>query len=69
MLLLDQVERQTLADRQVAAAFMAAGAKGVDLPTFAEQRQLLDASLEADLQAVEGGDSDQMELRRALGVA
>lgn len=68
-MLLDQLERQTLADRHVAAVFMAAGAEGVDLPTLMEQRRLLDDALVADLKPADEVDSEQMELRRALGVA
>ena len=68
--MLDQLERQTLADRHVAAVFMAAGAKEVDLPTIADQRRLLDAALVDDLKsAASEVDTEQMELRRALGVA
>lgn len=60
-----------MADRHVAAVFMAAGQKDVSLPTLMEQRRLLDAALLADLQGVNesGIDAEQMELRRALGVA
>ncbi len=69
MLLLDQMERQVLADRQVAAVFMAAGGKDVDLPSLVEQRRLLDEALVDEPRAVSQADSEQMELRRALGVA
>jgi hypothetical protein len=68
VLLLDRIERQVLADRQVAATFLTAGAKGVTLPDFEERRALFDAALveEPRERLI---DSDQMELRRALGVA
>lgn len=69
MLLLDQVERLVLADRHVAAVLLAAGAKDVTLPTFAERRLVFDEALTAEPKRLEAVDSEQMELRRALGVA
>lgn len=68
MLLLDQIERQVLADRHVAAVLMAAGAKDVKLPTFQEQRALFDSALEA-APTFSRISTEQMELRQALGVA
>lgn len=47
---------------------MAAGAKDVNLPTFQEQRELFDVALEA-APAVSQISTEQMELRRALGVS
>lgn len=68
MLLLDNLERHVLAERHIAAVMIAAGAEGVTLPEFFEQRELFDASLiEPPRAAVV--DSEQMQLRRALGVA
>jgi hypothetical protein len=72
VLLLDQLERQVLADRHVAAVLMTAGAEGVELPTLYERRAAFDVALVADPVApavVSEVDSEQMELRRALGVA
>jgi hypothetical protein len=69
VLLLDELERQVLADRHVAAVLMAAGAKDVTLPSLQEQRQLFDAALSAEPTPLTAVDSEQMELRRALGVA
>lgn len=70
MLLLENLERQVLADRHVAAVFVAAGDKDTKLPTFAEQRQLFDAALAEEPKPALGGvDAEQMELRQALGVA
>jgi hypothetical protein len=67
--LLENLERQVLADRQVAAVFMAAGSKDMTLPTFAEKRALFDAALVEEPKPVSQVDSEQMELRRVLGVA
>jgi hypothetical protein len=58
-----------LADRHVAAVLIAAGAKDVTLPTFHDQRALFDEALTAEPKVLEAVDSEQMELRRALGVA
>jgi hypothetical protein len=69
VVLLDYMERQVLADRHVAAVLMAAGAKGVTLPDFEERRALFDAALIEPPQAVSQVDGEQMQLRRALGVA
>lgn len=63
------LERQTLADRQVAAVLLAAGAKDITLPSVHEQRRIFDEALAAEPKAVTVVDSEQMELRRALGVA
>jgi hypothetical protein len=68
VLLLEALERQVLADRQVAAVFIAARAEGVDLPSFAEQRARFDAALVAEPVAVQV-ETEQQELRRMLGVA
>lgn len=62
------MERLLLADRHVAAVLMAAGAKDVTLPTYRERRDLFDAALVAEPKPVAGLDTEQMELRRALGV-
>lgn len=70
VLLLDQLERLLLADRHVAAVLIAAGAEGVTLPTYQERRALFDAALVAEpTQQANEVDDEQMELRRALGVA
>jgi len=54
-----------MAERQIAAVFMAAGAEGVTLPSYEQAR----ADFDADLTAVpEVLDRDQMDLRRALGL-
>lgn len=52
----------------MAAALRAAGAE-VDLPDPQSQREAFDAALVAEPQPVKQIDSEQMELRRALGVA
>lgn len=71
VLLLDQMERQVLADRQVAAVLMAAGAKDVRLPSLAEKRAEFDEALAAEPKpsAVSLLSDEQRELREALGVA
>jgi hypothetical protein len=65
VLLLDKWERQALADRQGLIS------RGVseDLPTLAEAQESLDEALTAEPKRLEAVDSEQMELRRALGVA
>jgi hypothetical protein len=66
VLLLDKWERQALADRQALIA------RGVDegLPTLAETQQRLNEALTAEPKpVVVAVDDEQMELRRALGVA
>lgn len=68
VLLVEQLERQVTADRQVAAVFIAAGAKKVELPQLPEQRRLLEAALVEEPRVLTSVDSKQMELRRALGV-
>ena len=67
VLLVEQLERQVLADRQIAALQAVISGKGGDLPTLTEARGQLDAALEADPIPV-GVDDEQMRLRRALGV-
>lgn len=69
MLLIEQLERNVLADRHVAAVFMAAGAKDVTLPVLQEKRQLFDAALVEEPKVLSVVDSERWELRRALGVA
>lgn len=69
MLLLEQLERNVLADRQVAAVFMAAGSKDVQLPQLQEQRAVFDAALVEVPKPGKKIDAEQLELRRALGVA
>ena len=69
VLLVDQLERQVLADRQVAATLLAAGASGVELPDVADKRRLFDAALVEEPRPVTPIDDEQWELRRALGVA
>lgn len=48
MLLRDQVERQVLAERQVAAVLIAAGAKKVNMPSLDEEWAKLDAALQGE---------------------
>jgi hypothetical protein len=62
---LDRWERQALADRQGLIA------RGVseELPTLAEVQTRLDDALAAEPKVLESVDSEQMELRRAMGVA
>lgn len=53
------------AERQVAAVFLAAGANGVEMPTYESARAHLDEALIAEPQVV---DHERDELLRALGV-
>lgn len=58
-----------LADRQAASA-LRAGGFDVELPNFADERAAFDVWLNAEPEPVlVAADSEQMELRRALGVA
>lgn len=68
MLLLDNSERLAIAEWQGAAA------RGVEkMPSLGQhvqqQRELFDAALTADHAPAKQVDAEQMELRRALGVA
>lgn len=69
VLLLDRLERQVLADRQVAALQAVMSGQGGDLPSFDEQRARFDALLTEEPKALTVVDREQWELRRALGVA
>lgn len=64
-MLLDDLDRQVAAERQVAAVFLAAGAKNVEMPTYEAARARFDEALRAEPQKV---DRDRDELLRALGV-
>lgn len=62
----ERIERQVLADRQIVGVFLAAGAKGVDLPSLDEAIAEFDAQLVAEPKQV---DPEKYELMRVLGVA
>lgn len=64
-LLLDKLEQQVSAERQVAAVFMAAGAKKVTLPTLDRARDDFDAALVEEPTVL---DVEQQELLQVLGV-
>ena len=64
-LLLEQIAQQVQAERQVAAVFLAAGAKNIEMPTYEAARVRFDEALRAEPQAV---DRERDELLRALGV-
>jgi hypothetical protein len=66
--LVERLERQTLADRQIAATLIASG-RGADMPDMRAQRAAFDAALVEEPAPVTLVDSEQWELRRALGVA
>lgn len=68
-MLLEHLERHVLADRHVAAVLMAAGAKDVTLPSLQEQRDRFYAALVEEPKPMAQVDIEQLELRRALGVA
>jgi hypothetical protein len=65
VLLLDKWERQALADRQ---ALLTRGLTE-GLPSLGAAQEAFDAALCAEPKRLEAVDSEQMELRRALGVA
>lgn len=65
-LLLERIERQVASERQVAAVFMAAGAKKVKLPDYESERSRFDAALVAEPKAQ---DVATRELLQVLGVA
>jgi hypothetical protein len=73
VLLLDQVERHALAERQVAAIYNAGGNyEPQPLPELHEWRDRFDAALHeepADVMQMTEADIAQLELRQALGVA
>lgn len=64
-LLVEQLERWTVAERQVAATFIAAGAKKVKMPDPDELRRDFDRSL---LAVVARRPTDQQIVLEALGV-
>lgn len=64
----ERVERQALVERQIAAVFMAAGQKDVELPSLQEVRERFDAALVEEPRPLAPVDVEQMELRKALGV-
>lgn len=69
VLLLDELERQVLADRHVIAVHNASGRyEEQPLPTFHERRTVFDAALVEEARTTDV-DSEEMQLRRALGVA
>lgn len=44
---MERQDRQTYAEMQIAATFVAAGGKGVEMPTIAGSRSTFDAALNA----------------------
>lgn len=65
-LLLERLDAQTLADRQVVATLLAAGAADLEIPDVDDARARFDEALVAEPPQV---DRDRMELTQALGVA
>lgn len=70
-MLIEDLERFVLAERQVAAVIQASGRyKESPLPSLAETRQKFEDSLSAEPKTAPTGiDLEQLELRQALGVA
>ena len=67
VLLVERVERAALAERQMAASMKGPGRYRVeDIPTVEEFRDGFDEALVAEPKVV---NSEQLQLRRALGVA
>ena len=65
VLILDQLERQMLADRQ---ALIASGVRD-DLPNLPQVQESLDARLHAEPEPMAPVDYERLELLQALGVA
>lgn len=66
MLHLDRIERQVLAERQVAAIALSVGAQGVEMPTVDEAIAEFDLALVAEPRVI---DRDRRLLLTALGVS
>lgn len=62
----DDQDRQTYAEMQIAATFIAAGAKGVELPNVVDRRNEFDALLNAPAERREPSKAD---IREALGLS
>ena len=70
VLLVERVERAALAERQIMATMKAGGHYQVgDIPTVEEFRDRFDAALIAETPPGKPVDPEQLQLRRALGVA
>lgn len=63
VLLLDRIERQTLADRQVAALV------GAELPSVGVALERFEELLNSEPQPLTPMDAELLELNRALGVS
>ena len=64
-LLLERLEQDVRAERQVAAVLIGAGVKEIDVPDYLTARERFDAALCA---APTRQDRKQIELRKALGL-
>jgi hypothetical protein len=64
VLLLSELERHVLVERQIAGALIAAGGQDIELPNYAESR----AEFEFELTAEPQPESDKAKLLRELGV-
>lgn len=69
VLQVERLEREVLAERQVTATLVAAGAKVPEPPTVAQAVERFDADLLAEPVRLKTVDAEQLQLRRALGVA
>lgn len=68
-MLLEKLERQVLADRQIAGMARVMGGD-VELPSLPDEVARFEAALVEEPRALGAGmDRDQQELRRALGVS
>lgn len=65
---LEQIERTVLVERQLAVTVLAAGGKGVDVPTLQQAREEFDAMLLAEAPKGTVRTAEEAELRRALGL-
>ena len=68
VLLVEQLERQVLSDRQITAFQLVMGGEGGELPTLPDVLGKFDEALNA-APVPAGVDDEQMRLRRALGVS
>lgn len=68
VLLLERLERQVLVEQHITAVLAAAGAKGVEMPVFAERQAELDAWLLSEDRKAHV-DPETAELMSVLGVS
>lgn len=65
-MLVDEQERHTYVEMQIAATLLAAGAKGVEMPSIADRRRQFDENLNAEPTKVAPSNA---VIREALGLS